>query len=214
MIFDFDGLVVDTETPAYHAWSGIYREHGAELLLSDWVQCVGSGYGVFDPVKNLETLTGTVLDDEALKKRKDILKAEICLTQPLMPGILDRLREAQSLKMSVAVASSSGRDWIDLHSERTAITGFFSVVCTKEDVKQIKPAPDLYLLAAARLGVDPSDCIVLEDSQNGIIAARAAGMYAVAIPNFVTRHSDFSAAHLMIHSAAEMTLAELIKELI
>lgn len=209
VIFDFDGLVVDTETPAYRAWSGIYEEYGAKLALADWVQCVGSGYGKFDPVRHLETLTGVRLDELDLKARKDRLKAEICQTQPLMPGVLERIQEAKGMGMPVAIASSSGREWIDFHSRRTEIFSLVDVFCTREDVRHIKPAPDLYLLAATRLGVAASECLVFEDSLNGVAAARAAGMFAVAVPNAVTSASDFSTANLILRSLADVTLTEL-----
>ncbi len=211
VIFDFDGLVVDTETPAFSAWSEIYQEFGAELLLADWVQCVGSGYGRFDPVKNLEKVTGQNLNGNELIAKKERIKGEICLTQPLLPGIQNLIHEARSLNIPVAVVSSSARAWIDLHSDRTGILPFVSVICTREDVKNIKPAPDLYILAAQRLNVSPMDCIVFEDSQNGIFAARAAGMRAIAVPNQVTRESDFSGAHLVVKSASDHTLREIIK---
>ncbi len=211
VIFDFDGLVVDTETPAFNAWCEIYQEFGVKLNLSDWVQCVGSGYGRFDPVKNLESLIGRSLDGNQLIAKKERIKSEICLTQPLLPGIQNLILEARSLGISTAVASSSMRSWIDLHADRTGILPFISVICTREDVKNIKPAPDLFLLAAERLQVSTEDCLVFEDSQNGIKAARAAGIRAVAVPNKVTSESDFSAAHLVVKSAAECSLSEIKK---
>jgi putative hydrolase of the HAD superfamily len=211
VIFDFDGLVVDTETPAFRAWSEIYKEFGVELQLAEWVLCVGSGYGRFDPVKNLEKLTGISMNGNELIAKKESIKSAICLTQPLLPGIKNLIMEARSLNIPVAVASSSPRSWIDLHADRTGILPFVSVICTREDVKNIKPAPDLYELAAHRLRVAAEDCIVFEDSQNGITAARAAGMRAIAVPNQVTSESDFSAAHLVVKSAADCTLAEFIK---
>jgi len=211
VIFDFDGLVVDTETPAFCAWSEIYKEFDAELRLIDWVQCVGSGYGKFDPVKNLEILTGLSLNGNELIAKKERIKGDICLNQPLLPGIQNLILEASTLHVPIAIASSSPRAWIDLHADRTGILPFVSVICAREDVKNIKPAPDLYLLAAERLNMSPHDCLVFEDSQNGVTAARAAGMFAVAIPNQVTSESDFSLAHMVVKSAADCTL-KAIKE--
>ena len=162
-------------------------------------------------VKNLEKLTGLSLNGNELIAKKERIKGDICLTQPLLPGIQNLILEARSLNIPVAVASSSARTWIDLHADRTGILPFVSVICTREDVKNIKPAPDLYLLAAKRLNISPEDCIVFEDSQNGVTAARAAGMRAVAVPNQVTGESDFSAAHLVVKSAADYTLREIKK---
>jgi len=211
VIFDFDGLVVDTETPAFSAWSEIYQEFGAELLLSDWVQCVGSGYGRFDPVKNLEEITGMSLQGEELIFKKERIKSGICLNQPLLPGVKNIILDASSLNLPISIASSSPRSWIDLHADRTGILPFVSVICTREDVDKIKPAPDLYLLAAERLQISPNDCVVFEDSQNGVTAALAAGMRVVAIPNSITKGSDFSAAHLVVESATDCNLCDIKK---
>lgn len=214
IIFDFDGLVIDTETPAYDAWCSIYREFGAELALADWVECVGSGYGRFDPVRHLESLTGKSHNDTELKARKDTLKAQICATQPLMPGVRERMQEAENLALSVAIASSSGRAWIDEHAGRHGILPLVRVICTREDVARIKPAPDLFLRAAERLNVAPVDCVVFEDSLNGVIAAKAAGMRVVAVPNKVTMASNFAQADLVLKSLADITLEELRRRLL
>src|SRR5687767_276878 len=106
IIFDFDGLMVDTEWPAFEAWSAIYREHGAELELSRWVACVGT-LGGFDPCAHLQELTSRELDAEALFADKESRKARICDQLPCMPGVLNVHAEARALGLRVAVASSS-----------------------------------------------------------------------------------------------------------
>ncbi len=210
VIFDFDGLIVDTETPAYQAWSKIYADYGVSLQLNIWVQCVGSSHSSFDPVRHLESLTGKAFDRGRLFALKEELKSEICRTQGLLPGVLDRLTEAKSLGLPLAVASSSERSWVQGHSERLNIASFFSVWRTKEDVRLTKPNPELYLSAATGLGVKPEDCMVFEDSLNGVKAAKAAGAYCIAVPNPVTEGLDFSLADQRIKSLSEINLADFI----
>jgi putative hydrolase of the HAD superfamily len=209
LILDFDGLVVDTEWPAYQAWCHIYRRFGVCLRLADWVHCVGSGYGdKFDPVVDLTMKLGRPLDRGALLREKDALKRAAVLEEPVMPGVEARIAEARSLGWAVAVASSSGAGWVEEHLGRLGLRARVDCVRTKDDVDRVKPDPAVFLAAAAGLGVAPAGCVVCEDSLNGVIAARAAGMVAVAVPNRVTRLLDFPQAHLRVESLEALSLAE------
>ncbi len=194
VIFDFDGLLVDTESPAFAAWSAIYKEHGVALELALWVKCVGATHEAFDPVTHLASLTGRVHDRAGLFADKERRKADICSRLPLMPGALARLEEARTLGLKVAVASGSSAAWVKGHLERLGILYRFDAVRTRDDVARVKPFPDLILSAAAAMGVAPEACLVLEDSLNGILAAKAAGARCYAIPNDITRALDFSGA--------------------
>jgi putative hydrolase of the HAD superfamily len=213
VIFDFDGLVVDTESPAFEAWSSIYQEHGQELSLELWVQCVGSSTALFDPVTHLATLLGRNLDRQSLVQEKERRKHVACLRQPLMAGVRERLAEIQSLGMRAAVASSSGRAWVDLHVTRLGIGHYFAASRTGDEVQRVKPFPDLYVAAAAALGEDPRNCLAFEDSLNGVKAAKAAGLACFAVPNPITRHLDFSGADGVLSSLAHCTIAGLIHSL-
>jgi HAD superfamily hydrolase (TIGR01509 family) len=216
-IFDFDGLIVDTETPAFEAWSQLYADHGFELSLADWVQCVGSDYqSGFDPVINLDRLLAAradpragTLDRAALIAEKDAIKKAICDRLGVLPGFHERIAEARALGIKTAVASSSGRAWVLGHVARLGLAGCFDAVRTREDVTRIKPFPDLYLAAATALGVEPAHCVVFEDSLNGVRAAKAAGMRCYAVPNGVTRALNFDAADGTITSLAALRLADL-----
>jgi putative hydrolase of the HAD superfamily len=212
LIFDFDGLMVDTEWPAFEAWSAIYREHGAELRLDRWVECVGSSNARFDPVQHLCELTGRTLDGPALVADKERRKASICDALGVMPGVEAQIAAARGLGWKVAVASSSGARWVRGHLERLALTARFDAILTREDVARVKPAPDLYLKAAEVLGVAPAQCVVLEDSLNGVRAAKAAGMRCFAVPNRVTRGLDFAEADAVLASVQELPLAQLAKD--
>ena len=210
VIFDFDGLIVDTETPAYQAWSHIYAEFGVTLALDVWVECVGSSHSSFDPVRHLETLVNRSLERSALFQRKEAMKAAICLTQPLLPGVLDRLSEAKSLGIPVAIASSSDASWVKGHASRLGIASYIQIWRTKEDVRRTKPDPELYLSAAQGLEVRPDLCMVFEDSLNGVKAAKASGAYCVAVPNPVTAGLDFSMADRQVSSLSDIRLADFV----
>jgi len=209
VIFDFDGLMVDTETPAFEAWSRIFSEYGAELKKETWVQVVGTTYSKFHPVDHLSELTSLDLDKEALMRRKEQIKTEICQTQPLMPGVKERITEAKELGLGIAVVSTSEYDWVDGHLRRCGIRDEFEVVVTRESVTNVKPHPEPYLTGAQKLGVDAGSCIVFEDSGNGIKAAKAAGCLAIAVPNPITMVLDFSDADRRVTSLSEVTLADL-----
>jgi len=197
LLLDFDGLMIDTEWPAYVAWGEIYADYGQRLALGEWVRAVGTRGG-FDPVSRLEELCGRRLDAAALGARKVARKAALCDALPLMPGVVAAIARARELGWGVAVASTSGSGWVRGHLDRLGLTGALDAVLTGDMVARVKPAPDLYLAAATRLGAAPAGCVVCEDSINGVLAAKAAGMYAVAVPNRVTRCLDFSAADEVI----------------
>ena len=213
VIFDFDGLVVDTESPAFEAWSSIYREYDQELSLDLWVQCVGSSTAMFDPITHLASLVGRELDRQALLQEKERRKHAVCLRQPLMPGVLERLEEIKALGLQAAVASSSSRQWIELHTSRLGITGYFAACRTGDDVERVKPSPDLYLAAAQALGEKPQHCLAFEDSLNGVKAAKAAGMACFAVPNQITKHLDFTEADGILTSLAGCTVHALVRDL-
>jgi HAD superfamily hydrolase (TIGR01509 family) len=135
-----------------------------------------------------------------------------CDEAPLLPGVRERLEEARHLGLGTAVASSSPSAWIDPWLDRHDLIGLIDVVCTRDHVRRVKPAPDLFLLAAERLAVPPSACIVFEDSPNGLRAAHAAGMHAVAVPNRLTRELELPLPCLRLDSLAERSLVEIMRQ--
>ncbi len=181
LIFDFDGLILDTETPDFVVLSEQYRRFGAELRLERWIQGLGTTGG-YDPYSELEALTGATLDREALRREHRERYIALCEQQPLRPGVCDMILAAYTRGVRLAVASSASREWVEGWLERHAIRAYFDCVRTRSDGLRVKPAPDLFLSAAACLDVAPEVCVVLEDSPNGIRAAAAAGMRCVAVP--------------------------------
>lgn len=211
IIFDFDGLVIDSESPAFQAWSEIYREHGQELSLDLWVECVGASEARFDPIQNLSVLLGKAVDGHALMADKERRKHSICNTLDTLPGVRERLSEARSLGLKVGLASSSASAWVLGHLERLRLNSAFDAIRTKDDVARVKPHPDLYLAAAEALAVPPELCLAIEDSVNGVHAAKAAGMACLAIPGPVTRSLDFSIATARYESLSQVSLANFVK---
>jgi HAD superfamily hydrolase (TIGR01509 family) len=207
LIFDFDGLLVDTETPAFESWRRIYAEYGHELSLDLWKGALGTNYG-FDALAHLVTLV--VIDEAAITARRQELKHTLSSEQPLLPGVRSILDEAHRLGLPCAVASSSDRAWVSGWLARHGLVPDFVCVRTADDVARTKPAPDLFLSAAGCLGVPPAACLVFEDSPNGLLAARAAGMLAVAVPGAISRQIPLPPSDLVIDSLDSMPLAEII----
>jgi HAD superfamily hydrolase (TIGR01509 family) len=212
IILDFDGLIVDTETPIFEAWLAAYARHGQPLGLDEWQHALGT-HGGFDPLAHLDALTGGTLDREAVLAEVKASSAKGCEGQPLLPGVVSVLREARELGLGRAVASSSSCGWVEGWLRRHAIRELVDVVVARDDVRKVKPDPELFLLAAARLGSEPSACLVFEDSPNGMRAALAAGMRCVAVPNALTRSLERPPVDLVLGSLAERPLADLLDEL-
>ncbi len=212
IVFDFDGTILDTETPEFEEWRAAFRSRGHDLDLDVWQDSVGT-VGAYDPCAHLAELMGAEFDHEALRQEVNARHRARCEAQPLLPGVVDRAREARAAGLGTAVASSSLSSWVEGWLARHGIRDLFDVVCTREQVQQAKPAPDLFLLAATRLDVPPDLCVVFEDSPNGIRAARAAGMRCVAIPNPLTRRLPLGEADLVVDSLADHSLAEILERL-
>lgn len=194
LIFDFDGLIVDTETEIYNCWADFYREHGEELALSDYKQCVGSDFQHYDPGKELERRTGKTFDwDKEDFARNGEIRNRLG-QKDARPGVRDFISKAVSSELPMAVASSSSRDWVEGWLEKLGLHVHFSGTRTRDDVTQIKPAPDLFLAAADLLEIDPAEALILEDSENGLRAATAAGIRCAIVTNPVTAGGDFTGA--------------------
>ena len=210
LVFDFDGLILETETPAYETWAEIYKEHGHELPLDRWFDYIGREGGFFDAADHLAALVGEGFDREAARKRRDTRKTELIDALDVMVGVREYVADAKRLGLSLAVASSSSRKWVLGHLERLRLHAEWDGVFTRDDVARTKPAPDLYLAAVKALGVAPQEAVAFEDSRNGIAAAKDAGLLCVAVPNALTAAMDLSRADLRLASLAETPLERLL----
>jgi len=211
LIFDFDGLILDTETPEYEAWQEIYAEFGVRLSLDAWADCIGQRAGVFDPIAHLESLIGATVPRAELRERHRLRFHRLVHDEALRPGIVSYLDDADRLGIQLAVASSATRDWVVGHLMRHAIDHRFACIVTVEDVTHAKPDPELFNLALARLNVPADRAVVIEDSPNGLLAANRAGIFAVAVPNPVTAGLHLGHADLTIASLAQCPVPELIE---
>ena len=211
LLFDFDGLLVDTESPAYQAWVDIYRAYGHELPLERWSAAIGTLDG-FEPLDDLEALLGRPLERDRIDAKRRAVEFAQADLEDLRDGVADYLAEAERLRLARAIVSSSWRWWIERHLERLdLLEGWDAVVAADGDVTRAKPLPTLYLQALELLQIDASEAIAFEDSPNGVTAANAAGVYCVAVPNPVTASLDLAHADLLLGSLEEVPLAELLR---
>lgn len=213
LIFDFDGLILDTETPEFRSWQNIYQEHGFDFPGEKWGTIVGgSGHSDFDAAEHLSLLALGTLDPDSLRDRNRLESREIVHSQGPMPGVIDYLDEAKRLGLGLAIASSSDREWVHSHARRIGVLDYFDHVVTAEDVGfgRTKPYPDLFLTALKRLGVPREAAIVFEDSPNGVRAANRAGIFVVAVPNHVTSSLSLEGADLILGSLSDMPLSALL----
>jgi HAD superfamily hydrolase (TIGR01509 family) len=214
LLFDFDGLLIDTETPSRLAYEELYREHGHELPLDKWATLVGTIGAEFDPDAHLEELVGRPLDRVALAERRRAREHELCDIEDLRPGIEDYLAEAERRGLKTAIVSSSDTDWIGRHLLRLdRQRGWDAIVAANGDAARAKPQPDLYLEALDALGLRPEEGIAFEDSVNGIRAAKGAGLFVVAVPNPITQTFALDEADLLLGSLEELSLDALLARL-
>lgn len=212
LVFDFDGLIVDTEWPEFQAWQEICLEYQVKLALETWLPCVGTGATteVFDPHTYLEMQLGRTLNREEVEERCWLRHRALIEAQPILPGVESLLDEARRRGLGLAVASSSPRAWVDGHLNRLGLLDYFDTLACGDEVAFTKPYPDLYLAALRQLGVNAQQAIAFEDSLNGMRAAQRAGLFCVVVPNPLTQHLIFEPLDLRLASLADMTLDELI----
>lgn len=212
LIFDFDGLILDTETPEYIILQELFQPYGLSLPIEEWAKALGASPGAFDPFAYLAQKTTHPVDQTALR---DIFwKRSLALIdqQPPLPGVLSLLEQAEQRGLKLAVASSSPSDWVHNHLKRLGLHHRFNSILTRDDVTHAKPHPELYLRTLQVFGLHPTEAIVFEDSPNGITAARTAGIFCVGVPNHVTRLLDTSHANLTLTTLGDLTLDQLIQE--
>ncbi len=210
VVFDFDGVILDTETPFFHAWREAYEGLGLELTVDEWATCIGTHGSGFDPFADLETKRPG-LDLKELFERVRVRKTELTDLDSLLPGIAEWLEAAANYGIAIAVASSSSHDWVHGNLTRLALADRFGHFSCRTELIPAKPAPDLYLDACGALGVDPARALAVEDSPNGVAAAKAAGMDCVAVPHALTAGLDLGAADRVISSLADLPLSEALK---
>jgi|HigsolmetaAR203D_1030402.scaffolds.fasta_scaffold00122_23 putative hydrolase of the HAD superfamily len=209
VIFDFDGTIVDTES----VWTGVYtellRERGTSLPEEVLQSIIGTNNDAMD-----QYLLQTFGDPGVIAElhREARLRYDRRMEQPVMrEGVADYLRDAKGMGLKIGLASSSTRDWIDAYIWPLGIGQYFEAIVTADDVERIKPHPDLYIEALRRLKAEPDRSLAFEDSVNGLIAARSAGMHCVIVPNEATKKMPFRDFTLRLDSMADMSLEDVIR---
>lgn len=211
LLFDFDGLLMDTETPEVEIWQKIYAEYGVSFPMDIWLRdVVGSTLANFDVAAHLAQVTGLNLDVAALHERVHAQRLAIQARLTAMPGVPRILMSAQERGLRLAVVSSSPHSWVDGYLQQLRLTHFFETVVCREDAPRIKPAPDLYLEALRRLHLKAQEALAFEDSPNGVLAAKRAGLRVVGVPNAVTAQAGRLDADLVLRSLEELPLAEIL----
>ena len=214
VIFDFDGLILDTETPQYQSWQEIYQSHGCYLPLEQWAPLLGGPSTPFDPHEYLETQLGYSIDRKEIIEKRLIRVTDLISSQPILPGVEQYISDAKRLNLQLAVTSSSSQQWVTGHLTRLNLIKHFDIIRCRDDVMNIKPHPELYISTLSALDIQADEAIVLEDSPNGISAATLAGIITIAVPNSLTKLLSVSHADLQLNSLAELPLEQLISKVI
>lgn len=212
IVFDFDGLILDTELPEFQSWQDIYQAHGCTLPFAVWAMCIGTT-DAFDPYTYLEEQLGRVVDREVVRRQQRQRCDALIAAQAVLPGVHDYIADARRLGIQLGVASSSSRAWVSNHLTRLDLHQHFFCIKCRDDVPRTKPDPALYQAALAALGVRPEEAIALEDSPNGILAAKRAGLFCVAVPNALTCQLPLHQADLQIPSLVALPLPKLLRSI-
>ena len=206
VVFDMDGVLVDTEhlwddvrEALTEEWGGRYTLEAQEAMMGmsshEWSRYLHETVGLREPPE--------VINDEVVRRMLERYETDL----PVVPGGPEAVRPLAQAGFHLAVASSSNRPLIDAVLRRLGLTELFEATVSSEEVGRGKPAPDVYLEAARRLGVEPGDSVAIEDSASGIRAAHAAGMHVAAYPNRHYPPSDgvLGLADVMLGSLDELT---------
>ncbi|RIX60219.1 HAD family hydrolase [Paenibacillus nanensis] len=202
IVFDFDGTILDTETPWYYALREAYQEYGEELPLELYSQCVGTNNHTFNPYEYLMTEKGLPIDKDEFRGKVQAYYAGLMSKQTVREGVLELLSQAREAGLRIGLASSSSRIWIDKHLDELGLKEHFEAIKTSDDVTNVKPDPELYRKALEELGVAPEEAVAVEDSPNGARAAAAAGMTCIVVPNELTGLLSFDPGDAYIRAAS------------
>jgi len=213
LLLDFDGLILDTETSCFSAWQTLFAEHGASYTLEDYLVIVGTTNAARDPMTLLHQRTGRTHDREALRERLRALEHARNHTLAPLPGVVALLDQARQLGLRLAVASSSSRGWVESHLRTQGLFDRFETLVNRSETLRPKPDPDIYLEALRQLSLAADEALAIEDSHNGSLAARRAGLRCLAVPNAITRTQDFSHVQARRDTLEGLDLAALLREM-
>jgi HAD superfamily hydrolase (TIGR01509 family) len=206
LIFDFDGLILDTETALIDADGDVHGAHGVSFDKPLFTRSVGHADYSFDPWRGF----GPEADRARLEAERQAFIRKRNLSQAVLPGVVDLIDEGRQAGLGIGLASNSEHPHVEGHLARLGLLGRFSFIACREDVASPKPEPDLYRLVLGHFGIGGHEAIAFEDSHTGALAARRAGLWVVAVPNASTGHHDFASADLRVGSLADCRLGDLM----
>jgi HAD superfamily hydrolase (TIGR01509 family) len=206
LVFDFDGLILDTESALIRAYADVHRAHGVPFDEAEFLRSVGHVDFTFDPWHGFEKRADRLALETERRKRNH----ERNVQQPILPGVVALLEAARAHPLRVGLASNSRHEHCDLHLQRLKLLPYFDFLACREDVASPKPEPDLYKLVLQHFGLRGPEAIAFEDSATGALAAQRAHLRVVAVPNPSTAHHDFSSADLRVASLADVALPDLL----
>lgn len=215
ILFDFDGLILDTETPIFQAWERKFREYGKELLLDEWAQILGKSNDEMGPIEGfLEDIPDPAKREQILAEVKADEQALIKTHDPL-PGVVELITKAREGRLKLGIVSSSDREWVHTNLERLGLLDYFEHTSCADDVENAKPDPSLYHLGLKKMGLGPECVVVLEDSPFGVLAAKRAGLFCIAVPNQLTSKMTFfgdgGAPDMVLSSLEDFPWKELMR---
>jgi HAD superfamily hydrolase (TIGR01509 family) len=211
LIFDFDGIIIDSESPELLAWQEVFSAHGRELDLDVWADLVGRPRNHFDLYSYFQETIDPAADLVGLRKDRRARVIALTEQQPVLPGVQEYLDDARNLGLKIGIASSSSAHHVHGHLRRLELFHHFHTTKCFEDTESHKPDPAPYIAVLNELGVLPDEAVALEDSPNGVTAARAAGIFCVAIPNPVTCRLPLAHADHRLTSLAEEPLEQILR---
>ncbi len=210
VIFDFDGTILDTETPIYKAWSRTYEQHGQQLSMEEYSAAIGTDYSVFDPRGTLEQRIGRKLDWAALDSARRDYHMELVVANDILPGVRELMAEVKARGLRCAIASSSTTDWVSSHLQRLGLRQYVDLIVCADPPLRPKPTTDVYDRVLAVLEVAANEAVAIEDSPNGATAALKAGIACIGVPNTMTSLFDFPEGIKRVSSLEDMTLDDLL----
>ena len=214
IIFDFDGTILDTESPELHAWLHLYEEFGVIFPIAKHKQNIGA-FNIDDEITHhlLANMKATNLSSLSILKKHHELKHTFLEQEEILPGVHDYLYFAKENGLKLGLASSASSEWITPNVDRLNIRNYFDSILTADNVDNIKPHPDLYLLSLSQLGINSYGVIAFEDSPNGVKASKSANIFTIAVPNKVTKDFNFDEADMRLDSLSEIPPEELLMKI-
>ena len=200
ILWDNDGVLVDTEGLYFQAGHEVLATQGVELTHRDFAeQSLKKGLSVFDflPDQDAELI------EELRLKRNARYSALLAEGVPVIDGVVETLKTFHG-RVQMGIVTGSLRDHFDIVHAQTNLLPFFDFVLVREDYEEAKPHPDAYLTAMRLHGLQPDDCVVVEDSERGCVAAAAAGLRVLAVPNALSKYGDFSSAYKILNSVRDV----------